>query len=122
MKTVNVQAIWKTHQFSEHRWRKMAEEVFRATDCSAQKRTPRLTAHEKAVQTLRKQPLGTEKIEFCRLTPSVSLFHETPTPDEVMARYVEAGWRVMDQSSSNSLGTAARVTIRFRKETVGPSN
>lgn len=65
-----------------------------------------LKAHKKAVKTLSAAPAGSEKIEYCKIG-----LHQ-----EQIARYAEAGWTVMDQSSSKSFLSAPSITIRFRKD------
>ncbi|MHB1955927.1 MAG: hypothetical protein ACYCOU_19525 [Sulfobacillus sp.] len=72
---------------------------------------------EKALQKLKEAPIGTQKIVTVAVGPRLAPFAHDLSPDELTARYSEAGWTVRDQSSSKSFGSPTQITIRFRKDT-----
>lgn len=53
---------------------------------------------------------------LARVAPGTEKIVTTAAPEDTMARYIEAGWSVVGQSSAKSFGTSLKVTLRFRKE------
>jgi hypothetical protein len=71
---------------------------------------------KRAVDELRKAEIGTEAAVYCRVLRRGHgpwWNHQS----EIIGRYVEAGWRVLDQSVGKSFMRAPYVNIRFKKLT-----